>query len=112
MRTSTLTLLFVACAAIGIAPAPSSGSPAGPPQAVQKPTPSEQPRFRASTDLVVVDVSAISRDGTPVRDLQPEDFTVRIDGGTDRVDEVHRSVDWGNSGRSHARAARAGVLVE
>jgi len=85
MRVSARGLALVACAAIGAAPAPSSGSAAGPPQAAQKPPPSEQARFRASTDLVVVDVAAISKNGTPVKDLRPEDFTVRIDGGTRRI---------------------------
>lgn len=85
MRAISLRLALVACAAIGVAPTPSPGFPVGPPQAAQKPAPTEQPLFRLATDLVVVDVSAISRDGTPVRDLQPGDFTVRIDGQTRRI---------------------------
>lgn len=104
MRATALTLVFAAWAAIGAAPAPSSGSPAGPPQAAQKPVPSEQARFRASTDLVVVDVSAISRDGTPVRDLQPEDFTVKIDGGTRRIASM-KFVDQSTAGTAGVPAA-------
>ena len=85
MRAFARGLVLVACAAVGAAPAPSALFPAGLPQAAQKPAPSEQARFRASTDLVLVDVAAISKDGTPVKDLQPEDFTVTIDGGARRI---------------------------
>jgi VWFA-related protein len=85
VKAVAVRLAFVGCAATGVAAAPASVPPAGPLQAAQKPAPSEQPRFRASTDLVLVDVAAISRDGTPVRDLQPVDFTVTIDGGARRI---------------------------
>lgn len=40
----------------------------------------QQPSFRAGTELVVVDVSVLGKDGEPVRGLQPSDFTVTIDG--------------------------------
>ena len=43
------------------------------------------PTFRAGIDLVTVDVTVLDRDGRPVQDLKPEDFTIKIDGTTRRV---------------------------
>ena len=36
--------------------------------------------FRASVDLIVVNVTAIDRRGQPVEDLGPRDFSVKVDG--------------------------------
>ena len=82
MKSISLRLALVLCAAIGAAPASSTGHSTGPPQAVQKPP---QERFRAATNLLVVDVSVIDRDGTPVKGLQPEHFTVTIGGVARRI---------------------------
>lgn len=38
------------------------------------------PTFRSGIDLVPVDVSVIDREGRPVRDLTPSDFTLMVDG--------------------------------
>ena len=40
----------------------------------------QQPSFRAGTELIVVDVSVVGKDGAPVTGLQEADFTVTIDG--------------------------------
>jgi len=40
----------------------------------------EQPRFRTGIEAVVLDVSVLGRDGTPVRGLTAADFTVLEDG--------------------------------
>ena len=37
------------------------------------------PWFRTRTDLVLVDVSVVDRDGVPVAGLQPDDFRVTVD---------------------------------
>src|SRR5499427_5748765 len=36
--------------------------------------------FRASVDLIVVNVVAVDRRGQPVEDLGPRDFSVKVDG--------------------------------
>src|SRR5688572_9716058 len=43
------------------------------------------PTFRAGVDLVTVDVTVLDRNGRPIEDLKPEDFTVKIDGTSRRV---------------------------
>lgn len=42
-------------------------------------------RVRSGIDLVAVDVTVIDRNGTPIRGLTPEDFTVEVDGLARRV---------------------------
>jgi VWFA-related protein len=42
--------------------------------------PQSAPTFRAATDLVLLDVSALGKDRQPVRGLTAADFTVHIDG--------------------------------
>ncbi|MBP1635568.1 MAG: hypothetical protein H6Q10_2142, partial [Acidobacteria bacterium] len=49
----------------------------------------QQPAFRATTELVVVDVSVVGKDGTPVRGLQEPDFAVSIDGKPRKVRTLH-----------------------
>jgi VWFA-related protein len=38
--------------------------------------------FRSGIDLITIDVTALDRQGRPVEDLQPRDFTVTVDGQT------------------------------
>ncbi|HSK10963.1 MAG TPA: hypothetical protein VK911_15380, partial [Vicinamibacterales bacterium] len=45
----------------------------------------QQPSFRAATELIVVDVSVVGKDGAPVVGLQEPDFVVKIDGQPRRV---------------------------
>jgi len=42
----------------------------------------QQPRttFKSTVDLVPVDVSVIDKNGRPVADLAPDDFTLAVDG--------------------------------
>jgi VWFA-related protein len=39
-----------------------------------------QPTFRSGTELVRLPVTVVDREGRPVRDLKPSDFSVKIDG--------------------------------
>jgi VWFA-related protein len=43
-------------------------------------TPVPQATFKSGVDLVAVDVSIVDKDGRPVDDLKPEDFTLKVDG--------------------------------
>ena len=47
--------------------------------------PQEPPRFRSSVDVTSLDVSVVDGAGTPIVNLTPADFVVRIDGSTRRV---------------------------
>jgi VWFA-related protein len=49
------------------------------------PTQAQAPIFRSGVDLVLVDATVVDRDGTPVKDLKPEDFQVTINGHPRRV---------------------------
>jgi VWFA-related protein len=40
----------------------------------------QPPRFRAGVDLLTLQTSVVDKSGVPVADLQPSDFTVRVDG--------------------------------
>ena len=41
--------------------------------------------FRGGVDVITVDVTVLDKDGRPVEELKPGDFTVKIDGQTRRV---------------------------
>jgi VWFA-related protein len=43
-------------------------------------TQTQTPIFRGTTDVVVVDVQIVDRNGTPVTDLTPAEFSLRVDG--------------------------------
>src|SRR5687768_11167527 len=45
----------------------------------------QQPVFRSSVEVTSVDVGVVDRNGAPIVDLTPADFTVQIDGATRRV---------------------------
>jgi VWFA-related protein len=45
----------------------------------------QQPVFRSSVEVTSVDVGVVDRDGAPIKDLRPADFTVQIDGAPRRV---------------------------
>jgi VWFA-related protein len=64
----------------------------------------QQPSFRVSTELVVVDVSVLSRDGTPVKGLEASDFTVRVDGQPRRVRSI-KFIDQSTSAPGGAATA-------
>lgn len=48
----------------------------------------QQATFRSGVDLVRLDVSVVSADGTPIGDLRPEEFEVRINGAPRPVESV------------------------
>ena len=60
------------------APCPAAGPQARSDQA-------QRPEFKSGVDLVAVDVVVVDRDGRPVVDLAPGDFTVTVDGKPRRV---------------------------
>jgi VWFA-related protein len=60
--------------------------------------PPQQPVFRASVDVVRVDVQVVDADGRPIEGLEAADFDVRIDGrrrAVLSVDYVPRAADAG-----------------
>jgi VWFA-related protein len=61
---------------------------AAPPQSATQqtqPPPQGQTMFRASVDVVAVDVSVIDRSGRPIRDLALEEFSLTVDGKPRRL---------------------------
>jgi VWFA-related protein len=67
----------------------------------------QQPTFRASTELVAVDVTVVGRDGAPVKDLGAGDFAVSVDGQPRRIVSL-QFVDQSSS--SSSREAASSVL--
>ena len=70
LRTGCLAGVFVSAAIAAIA-ARQQSPPAQPP-----PTPS----FKASVEVVLIDVTVVDRNAFPIRDLKPSDFSVTVDG--------------------------------
>jgi VWFA-related protein len=68
----------------------------------QQSLPEQSPAFRSGVELVTVDVTVLGRDGEPLRDLRPEDFTVTVEGNPRRVVSADY-VNW----PSPPRVARA-----
>jgi len=64
--------IIAAVAALGLMAIPAAVP--GPPQDQQQPT------FRTSTEIVLIDAHVVARDGTPIRGLKPDQFEVFIDG--------------------------------
>lgn len=89
---------------LGLSLIPSFVAPQAPP---------ERPSFPALAEVVTVDVVATGRDGLPVLDLRPEDFSVSEDGVGQEVvafEAVHRppAVAAGSGGgRAAAEAIRS-----
>src|SRR5688500_4352680 len=89
--------LFVAAAALQVShaeQAPSAGSPQAqqppptpPPAGQQAQDPQRQPTFRTGINFVRVDVIVSDKDGTPILDLKPEDFSVTEDGHPQKVEQ-------------------------
>ncbi len=44
-----------------------------------------QPVFRSSVELTSIDLSVLDAKGRPIRDLKPEEFSIRVDGSQRRV---------------------------
>ena len=70
-----LCLVVLAAIALGAVPAGQTAEQ----------TAGQQPRFRASVEVTSVDVAVVDNQGKPLVDLQPADFTVRVDGKSRRV---------------------------
>ncbi len=68
------TLIWSCLVAMTIAPVPLAGRG-------QQPTPA----FRAGIDLITFEATALDRDGVPVRDLGPDDFSVTVGGRPRKV---------------------------
>ena len=71
----------------------------------------QQPTFRATVELIAVDVQVVDNDGAPLDNLRPESFDVTIDGRRHKVvsaDFVRHSVSDLSSGnaRSSSRTGR------
>ena len=49
----------------------------------------QPPRFQSGVEIVTVDVTVVDDDGRPIRDLQPRDFVVEVDGLRRRVVTAH-----------------------
>src|SRR4051794_14040025 len=65
----------------------------------------QQPTFRASVELIAVDVQVVDHNGAPMTNLRPESFEVTIDGKRHKVgsvDFVRHSVSDRSSGVVHA----------
>lgn len=84
--------VFCAAALTAAAPGAQQPPPAQPPAAQQPPTPPpqpvdpQQPPIRTGINYVRVDVIVTDKDGKPVLDLKPEDFTVTEEGKPQKVD--------------------------
>jgi VWFA-related protein len=88
--------LFVAAALLQVSraeqqPPAGAGSqqqPPPPPPAGQTPQdPQRQPTFRSGINFVRVDVIVSDKDGNPILDLKPEDFSVSEDGHAQKVEQ-------------------------
>ena len=55
------------------------------PQARQAPQAPQAPTFRSAVELTALDVTVVDSSGRPLKDLTPEEFTVRVDGKSRRV---------------------------
>lgn len=53
--------------------------------AVQQPADGQSPAFRSGVELVIVEVGVVDRNGVPLRNLGPGDFSVTVDGDPRRV---------------------------
>ncbi|CAN5876917.1 hypothetical protein BH24ACI5_BH24ACI5_14030 [soil metagenome] len=81
MRASLNRLLAVACLLVAGLQAPAAQQP--PPQD----PPQRPPTFKAGINFVRVDVIVSDKDGNPVLDLKPEEFTVSEDGRRQTIEQ-------------------------
>src|SRR5262252_5917045 len=72
--------------------------------AQQTPTPTQPPTFRATTDLVEVDVSAVDRNSRFVADLHADDFELLEDGAPQSVELMYVVSGSGGAGATAAAA--------
>lgn len=92
LTTGLLALGLLAAPAAQQPPAPPAGQaetpsqPPAEPAGAQEPARADQPPIRTGINYVTVDVIVTDRQGNPVLDLKPEDFTVAEDGKTQKIE--------------------------
>jgi VWFA-related protein len=72
------------------------------------PAAAQQPRFEGSVDVVAVDALVVDGKGSPVADLRPEEFSVKVDGRMRRVVSARFVETSGPAARTNA-SMEAGV---
>lgn len=87
--------LHVLMRAVGLAAAAAASLGQAPPPGQAPPAPGQ---FRTGIDIVLVDVTVLSRDGVPATAIEPADFTLTVDGRPRRI----RSVSLARSGETAA----------
>jgi VWFA-related protein len=81
MRTTRLVSALLVAGALSVLGLTSlHAQSTSPPPQQSTPPQGQQPTFRSTTDVVAVDVSVVDKDGRPVDNLRPEDFTLKVDG--------------------------------
>ncbi|HET7697183.1 MAG TPA: VWA domain-containing protein [Vicinamibacterales bacterium] len=70
----------------------------------QEPQP-RRPTFKSTVDLVPVDVSVVDKNGRPVSDLTPQEFTLSVDGKPRRIASAEFISIAGTAAAAPARAA-------
>jgi VWFA-related protein len=78
-------LAAITLASVELATVPAARTTVAAVQVADAPAAPQTPVFRASVDLIAVDVQVVARDGTPIPGLAADDFTVTIDGHARRV---------------------------
>jgi VWFA-related protein len=65
----------------------------------------QQPTFKSGVDLIRLDVNVVSDDGTPVKDLTPDDFDVKVNGKPAPVRAL-QFLDFARTERTASEQAR------
>lgn len=88
MKTPARALAVLLAAGLSVtAPLAQQAAPPSQPPPAQPPADQQQPpRIRTGINYVRVDVIVTDKDGNPVMDLKPEDFTVTEDGKPQKID--------------------------
>lgn len=71
----------------------------------------QEPTFRATVDLVAVDVQVVDKDGFPIPSLRPQDFEVTINGQRRRVASVDFIRSTSLDGSAPARPVASGPMA-
>ena len=82
LLSRVLVTLFLALAAL--LPGHAQQPPQPPPANPQNPPP-RQPTFRTGVNFVRVDVIVSDKNGNPVLDLKPEEFSISEDGRQQKI---------------------------
>lgn len=72
----------------------------------------QQTTFKSGVEVVAVDVHVVDRDGTPIADLRPDEFDVRVGGRSRRVVSAQRvEYDAAHNGAGNPRVLGVGSAV-